>query len=68
MISKDVTEDKFWKVKLQGVDREGRKTMHTMHIPFCMVEELCWEKGDSLKLEVRLDGDTKIITISKIDS
>ena len=51
--------------KLQRIKRSNGTLVFSVNIPLEMIEELAWEKGIILDLEIQRIGHTPGITISK---
>ncbi len=48
--------------KLQKITRSNSSFVYSVNLPLDMIEELGWEKGDDISLEVK---ERKIIMVSK---
>lgn len=51
--------------KLQRIKRANGSLVYSVNIPLEVIEELGWEKGNNLSLEVRSAGDDPIVIVLK---
>lgn len=50
--------------KLQMIKRSNQSKSYSVNIPLNIIEELEWEKGMELFLDVKKDGEKSILLIS----
>ena len=54
--------------KLQRIKRSNGSLVFSVNFPLDIIEELCWEKGQELELEIQKRGDrSPVIIIFKKD-
>ena len=51
--------------KLQRIKRSNGSLVYSVNIPLEIIEELAWEKGIDLDLEIQKLGDRSVIIIFK---
>lgn len=51
--------------KLQRIKRSNGSLVFSINIPLEIIEELCWEKGNELNLEVKRYKESSIIMVFK---